>query len=181
MARRRHLAPGALELQPLSEQDVPITERFLTDPAMMQHLGGAQTLETARAAHQRFLGTAKSGAGQMFKIVLQPSSEIAGTVGYWTRTWQDEEVYEAGWNVFPEYQGRGVARNATRMLVERLKPIAKRRFLHAYPSVSNAPSNGICRALGFELRGEHRFEYEGHVLTCNDWRLDLTATAVVTL
>jgi RimJ/RimL family protein N-acetyltransferase len=68
-----------------------------------------------------------------------------------------------------------VAREATRMLIDRLKRVATRRFLHAYPSVTNAPSNRICRALGFELLGEYQFEYEGHTLICNDWRLDLTA------
>ena len=175
MGQGRTVRPDDLELHPLTEQDQPMTERFLTSPEMMEHLGGAQSLETARTAHRRFVDTGKSGTGQMFKIVLKPESESAGTVGYWEKTWLDEPVYETGWNVFPAYQGRGVAREATRMLIERLKSVATRRFLHAYPSVSNAPSNGICRALGFEFLGEYQFEYEGHTLICNDWRLDLTA------
>ena len=174
--RAQKIQPGDLELQPLSEQDLPITERFLTDPAMMEHLGGAQSLDTARASHQRFVDAATTGAGEMFKIVLRAGSEAAGGVGYWEKTWQGELVYETGWNVFPPYQGRGVAREATRMLIEHLKPVATRRFLHAYPSVTNAPSNGICRTLGFELLGECQFEYKGHALMCNDWRLDLTAS-----
>jgi RimJ/RimL family protein N-acetyltransferase len=172
----RAMQPGDLELQPLAERDVAITERFLTDPSMMEHLGGAQSLETARASHQRFVDAAKTGTGEMFKIVLMPGSEVAGGVGYWEKPWQGELVYETGWNVFPPYQGRGVAREATRVLIEHLKPVAKRRFLHAYPSVTNAPSNGICRTLGFELLGEYQFEYDGQSLQCNDWRLDLTAT-----
>jgi len=50
--------------------------------------------------------------------------------------------------------------------------------MHAYPAVDNAPSNGICRSLGFELLGASDFEYpKGHPLRCNDWRLDLTAPA----
>jgi RimJ/RimL family protein N-acetyltransferase len=39
--------------------------------------------------------------------------------------------------------------------------------------VGNAPSNAICRKLGFTLLGPHDFEYRGTVLRCNDWRLDL--------
>jgi RimJ/RimL family protein N-acetyltransferase len=173
--RTQGIQPGDLELQPLSDQDLPITERFLTDPAMMEHLGGAQSMDMARASHRRFVDAATAGTGEMFKIVLKPGAEAAGGVGYWEKTWQGELVYETGWNVFPPYQGRGVAREATRMLIEHLKPLAKVRFLHAYPSVTNASSNGICRTLGFELLGEHQFEYGGHALTCNDWRLDLTA------
>jgi RimJ/RimL family protein N-acetyltransferase len=50
----------------------------------------------------------------------------------------------------------------------------QRRFMHAYPSVENAPSNAICRKLGFTLLGEHEFEYPpGQFMRCNDWRLDL--------
>jgi RimJ/RimL family protein N-acetyltransferase len=108
--RTQRIQPGKLELQPLSEYDLPITERFLTDPAMMEHLGGAQSLGTARASHQRFVDAATRGNGEMFKIVLKLGSEAAGGVGYWEKTWQGELVYEAGWNVFPPYQRRGVAR-----------------------------------------------------------------------
>ena len=50
------------------------------------------------------------------------------------------------------------------------------RFVHAYPSVDNAPSNGICRKLGFTLLEECEFEYpKGSLMRCNDWRLDLFA------
>jgi hypothetical protein len=43
-----------------------------------------------------------------------------------------------------------------------------------FPSVVNAPSNAICRKLGFTLLGEHEFEYpKGNFMQCNDWRLDL--------
>ena len=53
---------------------------------------------------------------------------------------------------------------------------ATHRFLHAFPSVDNAPSNAICRKLGFTLLGECDFEYPpGNRMRCNDWRLDLRA------
>jgi RimJ/RimL family protein N-acetyltransferase len=48
------------------------------------------------------------------------------------------------------------------------------RFLHAFPSVGNAPSNAICRKLGFTLLEECEFEYPpGTFMQCNDWCLDL--------
>ncbi|HWC44615.1 MAG TPA: GNAT family N-acetyltransferase, partial [Casimicrobiaceae bacterium] len=44
------------------------------------------------------------------------------------------------------------------------------------PNVDNAPSNAICRKLGFELLEACEFEFpKGHFMTCNDWRLDLRA------
>jgi regulator of RNase E activity RraB len=48
------------------------------------------------------------------------------------------------------------------------------RFMHVFPNVDNAPSNAICRKLGFELLEACEFEFpKGHFMTCNDWRLDL--------
>jgi hypothetical protein len=51
-------------------------------------------------------------------------------------------------------------------------PQRKHRFLLAYPPVENAPSNAICRKLGFTLLGATDYEYpKGNPLRCNDWRL----------
>jgi RimJ/RimL family protein N-acetyltransferase len=76
--------------------------------------------------------------------------------------------------VIPAFQGRGAARTATAQVIDAARAEGARRSLHAYPSVDNAPSNGICRTLGFTLLGECSFEYPpGHPLVCNDWRLVL--------
>jgi len=46
--------------------------------------------------------------------------------------------------------------------------------MHAYPSVENGPSNAVCRKAGFVLQGPYEFEYpEGHLMVCNDWRIEL--------
>ena len=76
--------------------------------------------------------------------------------------------------VLPEFQGRGIAAAATRLVIEAARADGKHRYLHAFPSVENAPSNAICRKLGFELLGDSEFEYpKGSFMRCNDWRLDL--------
>jgi RimJ/RimL family protein N-acetyltransferase len=98
-------------------------------------------------------------------------------VGYWPRVWRDQEVYEIGWAVLPAFQGRGIAGKATGQAIAAAKSERKHRFLHAFPSVDNAPSNAICRKLGFTLLGEMEFEYpKGSFMQCNDWRLDLFAS-----
>ena len=76
--------------------------------------------------------------------------------------------------VVPELQGRGIALAATRQAIERARREAAHRFMHAFPSVDNAASNAICRTLGFEAVEACEFEFpKGHVMICNDWRLDL--------
>jgi RimJ/RimL family protein N-acetyltransferase len=69
-----------------------------------------------------------------------------------------------------------VAVAATAQAIELAKRDAGHRLMHAFPNVDNAPSNAICRKLGFELLEACEFEFpEGHLMTCNDWRLDLRA------
>jgi RimJ/RimL family protein N-acetyltransferase len=112
----------------------------------------------------------------MFKIVDGTTGEAAGSVGYWERAWRERQVYEVGWSVLPAFQGRGFARLATAQVVALARSERKHRFLHAFPSIDNAPSNAICRRLGFTLLGEYDFEYPpGRLMRCNDWRLDLFA------
>jgi RimJ/RimL family protein N-acetyltransferase len=164
-----------IALLPWSDDDLWAVERFLTDPEMMRHLGGPQSHEQVLDQHERFLDAGRSGTGEMFKIVLPPASDAIGNIGYWDKTWRDELIYETGWMILPEYQGRGYASEALAMLVARLRREHADRSLHAFPAMTNGASNALCRKLGFTNLGEHEFEYPaGHPLQCNDWRLDLS-------
>jgi RimJ/RimL family protein N-acetyltransferase len=139
---------------------------------MMEHVGGPETRRAIAKRHRRY---AKPGSRQ-FKIVDEATGEGVGWVGYWERKWQGEDVYETGWAVLQAFQGRGIAGAATREMIAKARAEGGRRFLHAYPSVDNAPSNAICRKTGFTLRGAVEFEYPpGHLMRCNDWFVDLFA------
>lgn len=166
-------APAEVALRPWTEGDLALLERLMGDPAMTEHLGGPETPEQIRRRNARYTQSTAE-AGLMFVIVLGPERAPAGSIGYWEREWQGQTVWETGWSVLPELQGQGIATRATRLVVERVRRERKHRFLHAYPSVDNAPSNAICRKAGFTLQGEVEFEYpKGHFMRCNDWRLDL--------
>ena len=140
---------------------------------MTEHLGGPETPEKIRERHRRYLSSDLSN-GRMFAIVVGPERVVAGSVGYWEREWQGQKVWETGWSVLPEFQGQGVATRATLAVVERARGEGKHRFMHAFPSVDNRPSNAICQRAGFTLQGVVKFEYPpGKFMRCNDWRLDL--------
>jgi RimJ/RimL family protein N-acetyltransferase len=163
-------------IEPWSPGDLSLLERLLGDPAMMEHLGGAQSSEKIGRRQERYLALQGEGPEKMFKIVEASTGEGVGSVGFWEREWGGTQVYETGWMVLPEFQGRGIATTATARVIELVRAEGKHRFLHAFPSVENAASNAICRKLGFELLDEHDFEYpkdSGNVLHCNNWRLDL--------
>jgi RimJ/RimL family protein N-acetyltransferase len=163
-----------IRLEPWGEGDLPLLRKTLGDPEMMKHLGGPESEEKLLERQRRFEGLADSGAGRMFKIVDDGIGEAVGSVGYWPREWRGEEVYEIGWMVIPEFQGRGIAAAATEQAIAHARTDGGRRWIHAFPSVENAPSNAICRKLGFELAEEIEFEYPpGSMMRCNDWRLSL--------
>jgi RimJ/RimL family protein N-acetyltransferase len=163
-----------VRLEPWAEGDLPLLEQLMGDPQMTAHLGGPESREKIAERQTRYERLGASGKGRMFKIVDAATGEAAGSVGYWERTWRGEQVYETGWSVIPAFQGRGIAGMATAHAIEMARTERKHRFLHAFPSVDNAPSNAICRKLGFTLVEECEFEYPpGNFMKCNDWRLDL--------
>jgi RimJ/RimL family protein N-acetyltransferase len=163
-----------IRLESWGADDLPLLRRTLGDPEMTTYLGGPESEEKLVERQRRFERLAESGAGRMFKIVEEATGEAVGSVGYWQREWREEEIYEIGWMVLPEFQGRGIAAAATAQAIDRARADGGRRRIHAFPSVENTASNAICRKLGFELAGEIDFEYPpGSTMRCNDWRLDL--------
>jgi RimJ/RimL family protein N-acetyltransferase len=159
----------SVRIEPWGPHDRPLLEKLLGDPQMTEHLGGPETSDKIVGRQARY---ERPGSGQ-YKIVDAATGEGIGWVGYWER---DGQVYEIGWSVLPEFQGRGIASTATSQAIELARSERKHRFLHAFPSVDNAPSNAICRKLGFTLLEAREFEYPpGNFMQCNDWRLDLFA------
>ena len=166
------MAAAVVRIEPWGKDDLRLLTRIMGDPEMTRFLGGPESPEKIAERQKRY--ATSHSTGQMFKIVDDETGEPAGSVGFWDKTWRGEEVYETGWSVLPEFQGLGIAAEATRQAIDAARTERKHRFLHAFPSVENAPSNAICRKLGFELVEECEFEFPpGNQLRCNDWRLDL--------
>jgi RimJ/RimL family protein N-acetyltransferase len=161
---------GAVRIEAWGDGDLALLEQLLGDPAMMEHLGGPERPEKIADRQRRY---AQPGSRQ-FRIVWSATNEAVGWVGYWERAWHGDMVFEIGWSVLPEFQGRGVATLATRLAVERARSERRLRFMLAYPAVENGPSNAVCRKVGFALIGQSEYEYPpGNLLQCHDWRLDL--------
>src|SRR5262249_29465504 len=145
--------PGrsAVRLEPWGPGDLPLLEALLGDPAMMEHLGGLESHEQIAKRQARYERLAASGKDRRFKIVDEVAGDAVGSVGYWERIWRGEQVYEAGWSVLPAFQGRGIAGMATAQAIAAARSDGQHRFLHAFPSVDNPPSNALCWKLGFTL------------------------------
>jgi RimJ/RimL family protein N-acetyltransferase len=154
-------------------EDFPLLER-MNSPEMTVHVGGPETPAELRARQDRYVASAQSEAVHIYKAVLLPASVEVGSVNFWDREWKGVAVYEMGWGILPEFQGRGIAAAAVMKAIDLARATARRPAIHAFPKVENGPSNALCRKLGFDLVGETDFEYPaGHWMRCNDWRLAL--------
>ena len=159
-------------LRPWAVGDLPLLERLLGDPRMTEHLGGPESPEKLVERNDRYARIGGTGTGAMFVICEGSDDTGVGSIGYWEREWEGEQVWETGWSVVPEAQGRGIATRAVALLLENVAADEVHRSLHAYPGVDNAPSNAVCRKAGMELIGQADVEYPpGHPLRVNDWAI----------
>ena len=147
--------------------------RAMNTPEQKLHLGGPESEEKTLDRQARYLTYHQPGVGEMLMIGV--AGEIVGSVGYWETERDGEKAYEAGWELLIAQHGRGIGGAATGALLARLRPVARYRYVLAYPTPDNPGSNGICRKLGFELIAVEDAEYPKGVFSLhNIWRLDLT-------
>jgi RimJ/RimL family protein N-acetyltransferase len=160
-----------MRLIPITAEDEDLAVRLECDPQMMFHIGGPRLEADVRAAHQRRLNLMEKGQARMYKIVAEDSDEVLGTIGIWKIDWESPQSYEMGWFVLPEYQGKGIATEAARLIISKARSDSEVRHIHAYPAVTNAASNAIARKIGMQNLGEFDNEGFAGVLRCNNWRI----------
>ncbi|HTE61663.1 MAG TPA: GNAT family protein, partial [Solirubrobacteraceae bacterium] len=145
-----------MELRAYTDADLALTEALETDPQVMRHLGGPIELEKLPEIHRRRLADP-----WWFTIVAEPGGPAVGTIGAWETRHGGAVLHETGWMVLPAHQGRGIASAALMLLIERVQAEPRFPSIHAFPPVTNAPSNALCRKAGFTLLGQVDFVYSG--------------------
>jgi RimJ/RimL family protein N-acetyltransferase len=162
-----------MRLRDVQPGDVDAYERMRCDPVMMADLGGPQPREGMEDKVRRDAAEAAADAAWIKMIVPgdDPSS-VAGTVSLWQHEADNETISEIGWMVLPEFQGQGLGKQAVRTLLEAARDDGRWGLVHAFPSVSNAASNGICRSVGFRLAGQKDVVFAGHEFRTNHWIID---------
>jgi RimJ/RimL family protein N-acetyltransferase len=157
----------------MTAADVELRLRMETDPVMMAELGGPRPPEAIERAHAKSLAMAAEGRCWPLKVIPDGSTSAAGNVIVFASSHEDEAIYEMGWMLLPEFQNRGIMGQAVRAVLDKAR--AERRFgrIHAFPAVTNGPSNRICEKNGFVNLGECDFGFAGRTLRCHHWRIDL--------
>jgi RimJ/RimL family protein N-acetyltransferase len=161
--------------------DVDAYVRMRCDPVMMAELGGPVPREGIEAKVRRDVQQATAGTEWIKMIVPDVAAPevVAGTVTLWSHEEDGERISEIGWMVLPEFQGRGLGKRAVRALLEQARDDGRWGPVHAFPGVTNWPSNGICRSLGFTFVGQRDIVFAGRVLPTNHWVIDPRSLAPI--
>jgi RimJ/RimL family protein N-acetyltransferase len=160
-----------MRLRDVELGDVSAYVRMRCDPVMMAELGGPLPREGIEEKVARDVQAAAAG-GEWIKMIVPGETApdvVAGSVALWSHHEDGEPVSEIGWMVLPEFQGRGLAKQAVRMLLELARDDGRWGLVHAFPATTNSPSNGICRSVGFRFAGERDVTFAGRVLRSNHW------------
>jgi RimJ/RimL family protein N-acetyltransferase len=170
-----HQVAPAICLRPYTDADRWLTEAIESDPVMMADLGGPLPSDDIAGVHQRRLAGMLADRVWYFVVELAPEDRAVGSICLWADAVDGQVRSEAGWAILPEFQGRGLATEALRLLVARAADDGRWGDIHAFPGVSNGASNAVCRKGGFAKVGEATVEYAGRRLLCNHWVLKTDA------
>jgi RimJ/RimL family protein N-acetyltransferase len=166
---------AVMELVPYTDEDRWLTETLETDERVMAELGGPWPRDAIPAIHERRLKSIAAGTW-WYTVVPEPGQPPVGMIGIFGSDLDGGPISEAGWSILPAHQGRGYASEALRILLERALADGRWGPIHAFPGVTNGPSNALCRKFGFALVGERTIDYGGRALRCNHWILEPSAT-----
>jgi RimJ/RimL family protein N-acetyltransferase len=154
--------------------DVAAYVRMRCDPVMMAELGGPQPREGIEDKVRRDAAEAAAGTSLIKMIIPDPAepAAVAGSVTLWSHEDAGVEISEIGWMVLPAFQGQGIGKCAVRVLLELARDENRWGVVHAFPAVTNAPSNALCRSVGFRLAGEVETRFAGRTFRTNHWFID---------
>jgi RimJ/RimL family protein N-acetyltransferase len=157
---------ASVALRPYENADFGLTVSLESDPVVMRELGGPIDRASLPEIHRRRLEDP-----WWFKITIEPPGQAVGAIGIWEKELDGASVWETGWMVLPSFQSRGIASAALDLLIRRAQDEPSLKSIHAFPPVTNEPSNALCRKFKFSLVGQREVVYASRTLRCNHWRL----------
>lgn len=166
-----HPPQDAVRLRPWAEHDLDLLRR-VNAPDMTAHLGGPESNDEVVARHAKYLRLWGEGGARMF--VIEAGGQATGTIGWWDTEHEGAPAAEAGWSVLPEFQRRGIARQALRLLARDAATHSMHGLLVAFPGTDNAASNALCRSTGFTRTGSGVEPWRGGELAFHVWVLDIS-------
>src|SRR5688500_6748888 len=136
-----------MELVPYGNEHRWLTEALETDERVMAELGGAWPRGAIPAIHGRRLKSIAGGTW-WYRFAPEMDQPPVAMVGIFAPDLDGTPTGEAGWWILAARQGRGWAREDLGMVLDRAQADSRWGPIHAFPGVTNGPSNALCRKFG---------------------------------
>ena len=142
-----------LRFRMLRESDFPTYEKWCAEIDVMRYLGGKTLDRIAAWRHMAFLiGHWQLRGYGYYAVEEKATGALVGRVGFTNQTgWPG---FELGWTIWPEYQGRGYATEAARMLLQYAFSELDQPHVISLIHPDNIPSRKVAEKLGERVEGE---------------------------
>lgn len=142
-----------LRLRMFRESDFPIYEQWCARMEIMRYLGGKTFDRLVAWRHLAYLVGHWELLGYGYYAVEEKASgNLIGRAGFTNHAgWLG---FELGWTIVPEYQGRGYATEAARMLLPYAFGALEQSRVMSLIHPDNAPSRRVAEKLGQRIEGE---------------------------
>ncbi|MFI5529486.1 GNAT family N-acetyltransferase [Kitasatospora sp. NPDC051853] len=142
----------SVELRPVRESDLPVLERFSTEPETVgeyQWMGWENPGRWRRQWQENGMLGEKHGL-----LMIQGDGEPAGFVS-WREVicWRGSSCWNTGISLVPEARGRGYGAPAMRQLVRHLFSHTQMVRVEAATEVANVPAQRVLERAGFTREG----------------------------
>jgi ribosomal-protein-alanine N-acetyltransferase len=113
----------------------------------------AETVDDAIEFIRKIQAIAANHGVIMWVITLIGDAKLIGTILYWHIEWEKNEA-EIGYELLPEYQGKGIMTEALEKVIEFGFKELKFNMITADPNERNERSIRLLETLGFQLTGK---------------------------
>lgn len=107
-----------------------------------------------------------NNTGLFWAITLKNEADLIGTICLWNFELEKAKG-EIGFELFPEYQGKGLMKEAIKKVLDYAFNTVKLKTIEGVAHVNNVKSIGIMKSFGFEhdTNMEDKIEFEGEDLS----------------
>jgi RimJ/RimL family protein N-acetyltransferase len=161
-----------VRLEDFSANDYELAAALLSDPRVMDELGGVLPPEEIAKALKNYQDAVETEEGWIFKIMPDASTDAAGLVFLWDRPWGDGEISAVDAMVLPSRRREGLASAALLELMKKAREEGRCKSVHAFPAAASAAAQALCAKLDFRKLERCEVPFAGKPLRCVHWRLD---------
>lgn len=145
------LTTERLVLRNIESTDAPLIHKLRSDEVVNQFVGrdNSSTVEKAKEFILKIQNLVGKNEGLYWIIRLKENNDLIGTVCLWNFDTKNE-IVEIGYEMLPEFQGRGIMSEALKAVLAHTFEVMKARIITAFPSSDNINSVAILKKLNFE-------------------------------